>query len=157
PQRRPPAAAAGLWSASISFPAFASISHTVSRICSATSLVVWSSQITRVLSRIASAALSARVAWAAMLRAVSQVGTRRAAATAMMTVATTIHRRHAAHRSAFVMSVLASGALVVVVLPVARSVHAPESIFLARRSSWFLRREVLPLVVEELDCLISER
>src|SRR5262249_11457095 len=83
--------------------------------------------------------------------------TRRAAATTMMTVATTSHIRHAAHRSAFVMGVLASGALVVVVLPVARPVHAPESIFLAWRSSRFLRSEVLPLAVEEFDGLIGER
>src|SRR5262249_24627806 len=157
PQRRPPAAPAGLWSASISLPAFVAISQTVSRICSATSLVVWSSQITRVLSRIASAALSARPASAAIRRAVSQIVTRSAAATTMMTVATPIHTRHAAQRSALVIGVLASGARVVVILPVARPVDAPEAIFLAGRSAGFLRGEVLPLAVEELDGFVGER
>src|SRR5690242_18272547 len=92
-----------------------------------------------------------------MLRAVSQIVTSRAAATAMTTVATTIHMRHAAQRSALVMGVLACGTLVVVVVPVARPVHAPEAIFLARRTSGFLRSEVLPLAVKELDRLVGER
>src|SRR5262245_4269505 len=133
------------------------MSQTVSRICSATSLVVCSSQIARVLSRIASAALRARVAWLAMLRAVSQMVTSRAAATAMMTVATSIHRRHAAQRSALVMAVLTCRAPVDVVLPVTRAVYAPEPVSLTGRPPGFFRSEVLPLAVEELHGLVGKR
>src|SRR5262245_40944858 len=92
-----------------------------------------------------------------MLRAVSQMVTSSAAATAMMTVATSIQRRHEAQRSALVMGVLTRGALIDVVLPGAWSVHAPEAIFLARRAPWFLRSKVLPLAVEEFDRLVGDR
>src|SRR5262245_2575743 len=91
-----------------------------------------------------------------MLRAVSQMVTSSAAATAMMTVATSIQRRHEAQRSALVMGVLTRGALVDVVLPGAWSVHAPEAILLARRAPGFLRCEVLPLAVEEFDRLVGK-
>ena len=81
----------------------------------------------------------------------------RAAATAMMTVATSIHRRHAAQRSALVMAVLTCRASVDVVLPITRAVHAPEAVSLTGRPPGFLRGEVLPLAVEELDRLVGER
>src|SRR4030095_10620882 len=91
-----------------------------------------------------------------MLRAVSQIVRSSAAATAMMTVATSIQRRQAAQSSALVMGVLTRGALVDVVLPGAWSVHAPEAILLARRAPGFLRREVLPLAIEEFDRLVGK-
>src|SRR2546428_177798 len=83
----------------------------------------------------------------------SQIVTRSAAATAMMAAATSIQRRHAAQRSALVMGVLARGAVIYIVFPIARAVHAPEAVLLAGRATGFLRSEVLPLGVEELHGL----
>src|SRR5438093_8117937 len=92
-----------------------------------------------------------------MLRAVSQIVTSSAAATAMTAAATSIQRRQAAQRSALVMGVLARGALIYIVFPVARPVHAPEAVFLTWRAPGFLRGELLPLGVEELHGLVGER
>src|SRR5256885_16349956 len=92
-----------------------------------------------------------------MLRAVSQIVTRSAAAPAMMAAATSIQRRHAAQRSALDMGVLARGAVIYIVFPIARAVHAPAAVLLAGRAHGFLRSEVLPPCVEELDGLGVER
>src|SRR6266545_2413595 len=133
------------------------MSQTVSQICSATSFVVCSSQITRVVSRISSAAFKARVAWVTMLRAVTQMVISRPAATRTTADATSIHSRQAAHKSAPVIAVLTAGALVDVVPAVAGSIDAPEAILLTGRPSRLLGGHVLPLAVEELDRPVRER
>src|SRR5215475_804614 len=133
------------------------MSRTVSRSCSATSLVVCSSQIARVLSRMASAARSARPAWSAMLRAVSQMVTSSAAATRTTAPPTSIHSRQAVHSSTLVMPILAPRALVEVVVAVAGPIDAPEAIVLARRAPRLLGAHLLPLRVEELDRPVGQR
>src|SRR5688572_18134475 len=92
-----------------------------------------------------------------MLRAVSQMVTSSDAATRMMTVATAIHRRHAAQSSALVMGILAARALDDVVIPIARAVNAPKPMRSTRRTSRLLGGEVLPPSVEELHRLVGQR
>src|SRR4030095_518622 len=127
------------------------MSRTVSRSSSATSFVVLRAQIARVLSRIASRATTARRAWPAILRAVSQIVTSKAAATRMTTAATSIQIRQAAHRSALVIAVLPGRAPVYVVLAITWAVCSPEAVLPAGRPPRLLGPQVLPHAVEELD------
>src|SRR5262245_12559663 len=90
-----------------------------------------------------------------MLRAVSQIVSRRAAATRMTTAATSIQNPHAAHRSASAIEILPGRAAVRVVTPVARPIGPPEAIPLARRTARLLGPQVLPHAVEELDRSIA--
>src|SRR6185312_15462890 len=85
-----------------------------------------------------------------MLRAVSQMVTSNAAATAMTTAATSIQNRQAAQSSASVIGILPGDALIEVVASVPRAVSAPEALLLAGWPARLLRSHVLPHVVEEL-------
>src|SRR5262245_27041843 len=92
-----------------------------------------------------------------MLRAVSQMVTRSAAATRTIALATSIQSRQAVHTSAPVMLVLAPRALVEVVVPVARPIDTPEAVLLAGRPPGLLGAHPLPLRVEELDRSVRQR
>src|SRR6185295_12828423 len=133
------------------------MSRTAPSISAATSLVVCSAQIGAVLTRIVSAAASARRAWPPMLRAVSQIAISSAAATSTIAAPTAIQRRQAAQSSASLIGVLPACAVVEVVAPVPGAVAAPEPVLLPRRASRLLRAQVLPDRVEELDRAVGNR
>src|SRR5260370_17277246 len=100
-------------------------------------------------------ATPARRAWPAMLGAVNQTVTSKAAATRTMRDATSIQTRQAAQRSASVITVLPGRAVVDVVTSITRTITTPEPILLARRPAWLLGPHVLPHAVEELDRPVS--
>src|SRR5689334_6155006 len=92
-----------------------------------------------------------------MLRAVSHIVMSRPAAMRMITAATNIQSRHAAQSSALVMAILTARALVQVILAVAGPVDTPKTILFTRRPARLLGREMLPLFIEEVDRLVSQR
>src|SRR5262245_33153910 len=92
-----------------------------------------------------------------MLRAVSQIVISSAAATTTTAAATIIHSHHAAHRSALVMTVLASRALVEIVGPRAGAIDTPEPLAFSGRPARLLRAHVLPLLVEEVNHPVRHR